>query len=154
MHNKNQSRKQLRETRISAGLCMYCGLRPPLDGIKGCEECQKKVRNRQAKWVAKQPDHSAYQKNYREAIRREVIQAYGGKCSCGGETRFEFLTLDHVDNDGAEHRREIGESSNQLVLWAKRNKFPKRLRCMCFNCNVSTYRYGACPHVHEKKDNT
>src|SRR5881396_3810055 len=41
------------------------------------------------------------------ALRAEGIGAYGGKCACCGETTFEFLTIDHVRNDGKQHRRAL-----------------------------------------------
>src|SRR6266487_243530 len=51
--------------------------------------------------------------NYRK-VREEVLQAYGHACVCCGETRGEFLAIDHVNNDGAVHRREIGGSGKQI----------------------------------------
>jgi hypothetical protein len=44
-------------------------------------------------------------KRWRIGIREDVIAAYGGRCACCGEFERDFLTLDHVNNDGAEHRR-------------------------------------------------
>ena len=35
---------------------------------------------------------------------RRVLDHYGRACSCCGETEPAFLTIDHVNNDGAEHR--------------------------------------------------
>lgn len=43
----------------------------------------------------------------RRRLRAEVIAAYGGRCACCGEATPEFLSIDHVNNDGAQHRREI-----------------------------------------------
>lgn len=40
-------------------------------------------------------------------LKRAVFEAYGGcKCACRGEATFEFQSIDHSDNSGAEHRRE------------------------------------------------
>lgn len=78
-----------------------------------------------------------------------VINAYGGKCSCCGEWRFEFLSIDHTGNNGASHRREIGNGTNMYV-WLKKAGFPKKgFRLLCFNCNLSRGHYGRCPHEDE-----
>lgn len=66
-------------------------------------------------------------------LKRKVMEGYGGKCSQCGETELEFLTLDHVNNDGASHR--VGK--NNLYLWAIKNNFPDCLQCLCFTCNLT-----------------
>src|SRR5262252_4538483 len=47
----------------------------------------------------------------RWAQRLEMIAAYGGECACCGETEPVFLTLDHVNGDGAAHRRSMNSPS-------------------------------------------
>lgn len=79
--------------------------------------------------------------------RKTVIVAYGGKCVCCGESDWHFLTLDHINNDGAEHRKKIGQS--RLYIWAEQNNYPSTLQVLCFNCNMAKGLYGICPH---KKD--
>jgi hypothetical protein len=103
-----------------------------------------------------------YQKN-RESIlekKREegrkrkqiVIDAYGGKCECCGETTFEFLTIDHINNDGAEHRRRIGGKGTKIYKYLIEHDFPKDgYRLLCFNCNISRGFYGYCPHHPDNK---
>lgn len=75
------------------------------------------------------------------SLRREAIQEYGGRCACCGEKDWRFLTLDHVRNDGAAHRRAIsGAKRGQKFYQAlKRRGWPdkERLRVLCFNCNIS-----------------
>jgi hypothetical protein len=85
-------------------------------------------------------------KAYRQ-LRREVLDAYGNSCACCGEPIPEFLTVDHVNNDGAEHRRQIGARSLHLYKWLKANAFPKTgFQLLCFNCNCSKGFNGECPH--------
>lgn len=48
-----------------------------------------------------------YCQAYRQRIKQKVFDHYGERCACCGETERLFLTLDHVNNDGAEHRRSI-----------------------------------------------
>jgi hypothetical protein len=58
-----------------------------------------------------------------QRLKKEVMAAYGGCCSCCGETILDFLTIDHINNDGAEQRRVLKHSSGtQFYNWLKRNK--------------------------------
>lgn len=89
-------------------------------------------------------------------IRREVIMAYGGfRCACCGETEDAFLTIDHVLNDGAKHRRAImknpdgnGKGGSGLTwIWLKRHGFPSGFQVLCMNCNFGKAKNGGtCPH--------
>ena len=66
-------------------------------------------------------------------------------CSCCGEKTMMLLTVDHPNNDGKEHRKQL--KGTNLYCWLVKNKFPKGFRIMCFNCNIGRYRNnGVCPH--------
>jgi len=83
----------------------------------------------------------------RNKKRAKALKEYGGKCACCGEWRKEFLTFDHVNGDGAEHRRQLGNSSSHRILnWIRDNHYPKSIRILCFNCNFSLGCRGYCPH--------
>jgi hypothetical protein len=86
---------------------------------------------------------------YRNKLRSELISAYGGKCSCCGESQFLFLTLEHLNHDGQEHRKIFGNLGVYRDL--KRSGYPKdKYTVLCWNCNMAT-RYGAvCPHKRQK----
>jgi len=83
-------------------------------------------------------------------VKRETLNAYGGKCICCGEARLEFLTLHHVDGGGAKHRKKIGSWSRggAFYRWLKKRRFPKvpRLVVECMNCHLAIDQYGYCPH--------
>lgn len=92
---------------------------------------------------------------YYHGLRREVLNAYGGmKCACCGETEEQFLTLDHINNDGADHRRELlGKSgkvpgvTGSLYGSLKKKGFPPGFQVLCMNCNFSKFRNGGvCIH--------
>jgi len=89
-----------------------------------------------------------YQRAFKDRVRAEVRAAYGDACACCGETEPEFLTLDHVNNDGAEHRRD-GKVRTGYSTWAfaKREGFPDWLQLLCWNCNSAKGAWGECPHV-------
>jgi len=75
------------------------------------------------------------------------MAAYGGSvCACCGETDIRFLTIDHVDGDGAQHRKLIGGGGN-TYKWLRQNGYPSGFQVLCYNCNMGRYRNGGiCPH--------
>jgi len=73
------------------------------------------------------------------------------KCACCGEWRLEFLTLDHIDGGGNQHRKS-GMTGRKFYLWLKREGFPPGYRVLCMNCNCSIGFYGYCPHQKEKAE--
>lgn len=82
-------------------------------------------------------------------LREKAIAAYGGRCACCGETTYEFLAIDHVNNDGAQHRRDIGKQGGaHFYGWLQTNDFPQdgRFQILCHNCNLAKGFYGTCPH--------
>jgi hypothetical protein len=109
-----------------------------------------------AAWHEKNPDkQSAYMKKYNLKLKRQVMDAYGGHCACCGETELVFLTIDHVNDDGAEHRREIAAERGSKWLqagaptyrWLRDNDFPSGFQVLCANCNSGRYwNGGVCPH--------
>jgi hypothetical protein len=77
-----------------------------------------------------------------EALRVEVIERYGGKCACCGETEPCFLGMDHIG--GKSDRYDTGAN---LYKRLKRENFPKEgYRVLCHNCNLAIGFYGKCPH--------
>ena len=100
------------------------------------------------KW--QQDNRVRYNQSQRESNHRfkdEVINEYGGKCVCCGETRKEFLSIDHIDGDGSKHRKEIGaRTSDEFYRWLKQNNYPEGFQVLCFNCNCGKGSYSVCPH--------
>ncbi len=41
-------------------------------------------------------------------LKTLVLNRYGNQCKYCGECGFSFLTIDHVDNNGASERRKLG----------------------------------------------
>jgi hypothetical protein len=94
-------------------------------------------------------------------LKRLVMDAYGGHCSCCGETELVFLTIDHVNDDGAEHRREIAAERGSKWLqagaptyrWLRDNGFPEGFQVLCANCNCGKqWNGGVCPHTQMASD--
>jgi hypothetical protein len=79
--------------------------------------------------------------------RWKVLNHYGGDspvCACANchEKNFEFLTVDHINGDGAEHRRTV----KHIYTWLIKNRFPFGFQVLCMNCNLARGVYGYCPH--------
>lgn len=100
-----------------------------------------------------------YRKNARRLSRknaafkghvRRTVRAYlGNKCVCCGETEQEFLSVDHVRNNGAKHRREKGREAWMWEVWKaiKDKRIVTEYALMCFNCNFSKhFGKGVCAH--------
>jgi len=87
----------------------------------------------------------------RASDKLTVIEAYGGKCACCGESEPMFLVIDHKMDDGAEHRSMIGigkskvGSGSIMYAWLIKNEFPKDFQLLCANCNMAK-QSGGCPH--------
>lgn len=86
----------------------------------------------------------------------DVIEAYGGACACCGESEPVFLCVDHIENNGASHREQIGYgrttdgrrkvgSGSVMNSWLVKNGFPGGFQLLCANCNLGKQR-GICPH--------
>lgn len=84
---------------------------------------------------------------YARRLKDAVFGAYGGYvCACCGETEKMFMSLDHINNDGAVHRK-AGLRGKQLHAWIIRNNFPPVFQVLCFNCNCGrAVNNGICPH--------
>ena len=93
--------------------------------------------------------HAARTLRYRQKLKAGVIAAYGGKCWCCGESHQDFLTLDHLNNDGKAHRmalngKNVGNA--RVYRWLRDNGYPRGYGVACFNCNISRSLFGSCPH--------
>jgi hypothetical protein len=85
-------------------------------------------------------------KSQGQFVKKQAFEAYGGPlCKCCGETIMDFLTIDHINNNGYEHRKKIGGGS-KFYYWLRKNKYPKGYRVLCMNCNFGRRTTGNCPH--------
>jgi len=154
--------------------CSKCGEVKPLDefapdGTKRdghrnyCRKCrsdQERRRyqaNREAKLEHQRGYYRAntqavqdYQRRYRENNRDIVFGHYGRSCTCCGSS--ENLTIDHVNGDGAQHRRELygdpQRGTTRFYRWLIRNGFPDGFQTLCHRCNSSKRSTAACRLDH------
>jgi len=95
-------------------------------------------------WIANNRDkYNAAKWNYRDRVKRDTFTHYAGgvpTCACCGIVDIDVLVLDHVNDDGAEHRRSFntdGTRRGGLNIYEKLKKagFPEGLQVLCHNCN-------------------
>lgn len=102
--------------------------------------------------IAERSRKRIYSENLRKFYKKAVLEAYGGKCACCGESEQAFLCIDHIENNGAVHRLEIGQgkrkigSGSVIYRWLVKNNFPQGFQILCANCNLAKQSLGYCPH--------
>lgn len=107
---------------------------------------EKLVRQRQnPEWLEKERKRG---REYWADLRHLAFIAYGGyRCVCCGETEPKFLTLDHVFNDGAAHRKKIKNRGAGIFKWLRDHGYPAGFQILCMNCNHGkALNNGICPH--------
>lgn len=136
--------------------------------INECKDCysqrEKIYRNKNRHYIKKwHKDHykdnvkeiKTYRKKLYDKARTDTIKYYSdGKmnCKCCGEDNRLFLTIDHVNNDGGEKRKNKTQpwGGPQLCRWLILNDFPDGFQILCFNCNLGKARNkGICPHKNK-----
>lgn len=90
-------------------------------------------------------------KEYNRQLKIDAFLNYGGIiCVCCKEEELKFLTIDHVQNDGAIDRAK-GLVGIKLYRWMRKNNYPDkaRFRVLCYNCNSMRGNYGFCSHEYK-----
>ena len=96
-------------------------------------------------------------KKYRNKLKSEVLSHYSNgtmKCACekcyyhNHNCLIEFLTIDHINNDGAIQRKKL--NGKNIYLWLKQHNYPEGYQVLCMNCNFGKIcNKGICPHKME-----
>jgi hypothetical protein len=112
------------------GICYLCRKNPVLPSLTICEKC------------------SSSRKQTASSLKQFTVNKYGGKCACCGESRLEFLCVDHINNDGKQHRKTFRWSGcgRDIYKWLRDNNYPEGFQVLCFNCNHSKGLFGECAH--------
>jgi hypothetical protein len=77
--------------------------------------------------------------------RMRLLTMYGGSCACCGESRFEFLAIDHEGGGGSSERSRTKPHIYYKRLLSAQKPLPG-YRVLCHNCNSAIGLYGRCPH--------
>ena len=93
------------------------------------ERNKEKAIETAKRWKKKNPDKiKEISRKYLLGLRMTALENYGGKdfkCKCCGQKKIEFLCIDHINNNGAEHRKSIKRAP--IYSWLKQNNYPKGL---------------------------
>jgi hypothetical protein len=80
-----------------------------------------------------------------KSLRLFVIETYGGKCNCCGESHIEFLQIDHVNGTNKDKKR-----GDELLLEVRKSGYSSEYQVLCANCNFAKRNTNICP-VHERE---
>lgn len=161
-------RTRLRHARLEGGLCRDCGQAPFIEGHVVCGACSIKRRNgdcaRRGNWVrlglciaCRRPAPEGKKRcsdcvaksvqvcrENRRTAKEFIFARYGGRCAVCAESALRVLTLDHINGDGAAHRRELRRKRKgtiqpyyEIYLLLKKGKqIDWDIQILCFNCHA------------------
>lgn len=156
----SEARNREAKILVNSGLCPKC--KATVNTGVFCDNCKTKCKRRSGKQKESRchsggPEHvigvscehcNSKSRTYNKLLKIKAFEAYGGcRCACCGETELVFLTLDHVNNDGATHRRRLGHTTPYSHL--RRMGYPPGFQVLCFNCNFAK-QFGPCPHKNSQ----
>lgn len=80
----------------------------------------------------------AYNRERHKLLKTKVLSHYSvaeyPACVHCGIGDIEVLCIDHIDGNGAEHRRRI-KSGTPFYQWLVKNQYPEGYQILCWNCN-------------------
>lgn len=120
--------------RTLVGLCISCGKNQVKGTLKFCVSCRDRNNKRK--------------RQQSKELKLIVFDNYNGRaCACCGEDIIDLLTIDHLNNNGAQHRRQIKASGSGFYRWLRKNDYHKGYNVVCFSCNSGRWlNGGVCPH--------
>lgn len=126
-----------------------CDKHPEAGGLRytSCRKCVQCIkesrRSRDKEKLKTDPEFrekaQARKRKYFDGLKPRVLAHYGCQCGRCNISDPDVLTIDHINQSGAEHRLQIGEGSRAFYMWLIREGFPPGFRTLCFNCNIKTY---------------
>lgn len=136
-HVNGGGNKHRKATGMKTGYNCYCWLKRNSfpDGFQVlCWNCQ--FIKRLKEMSPNDPTKRQLQKSsYARSVKQQCLEQYGKICVCGEKDQ-DVLTLDHVNDDGAVHRRETNTRGLNFYIYLRKNKFPQEpsLQVLCLNC--------------------
>lgn len=115
------------------------------------------LKNREvllSKYSAQKDHKNELSRKWRSNMRLDIISHYSdGKmcCNCCGENIYEFLTIDHINNNGSQERKRTGSGGHHAYRLIIKENYPEGFQVLCYNCNCARAKTAdkRCPH--EKK---
>ncbi len=127
-----------------------------------CKKCVivKRGLERKAWSPERKLKENADERARNKCTKAAVFAAYGGfTCKCCGESEPLFMTIDHINNDGAHFRKTVLGRFNAAGVatyqWIVKNDFPSGFQVLCMNCQWGKrMNKGVCPHRVRRNDQT
>jgi hypothetical protein len=159
--NKEWLKKQMQMGKSQRRIAGECGVSEYVISkyCKPIKNAKVKARKISQEWYKKNGKEH-YVKNrkkylekakiYAETIKIKAMSVIGRvECTICGESNIKFLTIDHINNDGNEDRRNGFASHGRLYSSIKNGSYPedslKNLRVLCYNHNFGRRReYLSC----------
>jgi len=154
--------------------CSQCGEVKPLDDFYHrsrskdqhsvwCKSCSDKYRQ---SWRENNQDREQlrtherylrlkdkicrYNREKSQQLKISLVAHYSNntnRCACCSEPDIRFLTIDHINGSGNQHRKSIGRrSGSTFYRWLIKAGMPEGFQVLCYNCNNARTWYGTCPH--------
>jgi hypothetical protein len=111
-----------------------------------CDSIREKRRTANSLWIENNRDrYNASKHKYRLKIKVRVLSMYASpvRCQVCGFDKVDGLVLDHIHDNGSEHRKEVGLSSrgnekSGTRIYEYINKVGKidGMQVLCANCNM------------------
>tara|TARA_R110000824_G_scaffold82504_3_gene206832 strand:- start:400 stop:1059 length:660 start_codon:yes stop_codon:yes gene_type:complete len=83
-------------------------------------------------------------------LQKELYDLLGNKCACCGEEDEMYLEIDHVNNDGSQHRKQRKQTGGPKMYLDYLKDNPNGLQLLCTNCNKAKSRNGGELYIPSK----
>lgn len=105
------------------------------------KEHREEYRQNSRQYYAKhRKDFAQRSREVRGKLKLETMTYYSlgdtPYCASCGITDIDVLCLDHINNDGAEHRKLAGRAGTVTYGWLKKRGYPDGFQVLCANCNL------------------
>jgi len=111
------------------------------------KEHKEQIRKSRRKWRRENKEKCRKGlRKYREVLKKEVFTYYSNgipKCAVCNFCDIRALTIDHINDDGAKHRRALSKKSrgnqaggSKTYQYLRSKKYPSGYQVLCANCNL------------------
>lgn len=111
-----------------------------------CKSCNYKYNKG---WFKKVDRHSVYSRNYRNRLKEKAFMVISDSlicqkheewkcCNPDSDLYIRCLTLDHINDDGNEHRNEIDLRGVKIYNWVLKHpqEAKEKLQILCMNAQI------------------
>jgi len=95
---------------------------------------QRKWRDKKKNRIYKKKHMSSYHRERTAILWQSVLNMYGRICACCEMEDWSVLTVDHVNDDGKDHRKKNFRGAKLYKEMLKEYR-PDLYQILCHNCN-------------------